>query len=54
MADGAMVQLATGSGKATLPVRLDVRVAAGSVWIESGYGATAPLLTAGKLEVVRA
>jgi len=54
LADGAMVKLATTSGNATLPVRLDVRVAAGSVWIESGYAATAPLLTAGKLEVVRA
>ena len=54
LADGTMVKLATASGNATLPVRLDVRVAAGSVWIESGYGATAPLVSAGKLEVARA
>ena len=32
----------------------DPRVAPGSVWVESGYGATAPLLAAAKLEVARA
>ena len=44
----------TARGNATLPVVVDDRVAAGCAWIESGYGATAPLLASGKLEVTRA
>ena len=36
------------------PPMSDPRVATGSVWVESGYGATAPLLAAAKLEVARA
>jgi NADH-quinone oxidoreductase subunit G len=43
-----------GVGTATLPVAINDRVAPGCVWIESGYGATAPLATAGKVEVRRA
>jgi NADH-quinone oxidoreductase subunit G len=43
-----------GVGTATLPVAISDRVAPGCVWIESGYGATAPLATAGKVEVRRA
>lgn len=38
-----MAKVGTDAGKATLPVVVDARVAAGSVWIESGHGATAPL-----------
>jgi NADH-quinone oxidoreductase subunit G len=54
LADGAMAKVAAGQGTATLPVAVDARVAAGCAWIESGYGATAPLLSAGKVEVARA
>jgi len=54
LADGAMAKVAAGQGTATLPVAVDARVAAGCAWIESGYGATAPLLAAGKVEVARA
>jgi len=54
LADGAMAKVATARGNATLPVVVDDRVAAGCAWIESGYGATAPLLASGKLEVTRA
>ena len=38
---------------AALPVVVDARVAAGAAWIESGYGATAPL-GAGRVTVVSA
>ncbi|GFF05146.1 hypothetical protein SM139_0325 [Stenotrophomonas maltophilia] len=41
--EGQMAKVGTDAGKATLPVVVDARVAAGSVWIESGHGATAPL-----------
>jgi len=40
---GQMVKVATDAGQATLPLVLDKRVASGTVWIESGHGATAPL-----------
>jgi len=51
---GAMARVGTDRGTATLPVAVDARVAPGCAWIESGYGATAPLLSAGKVEVTRA
>ena len=54
LTDGTMVKVSTGHGTATVPLALDARVAPGSAWIESGYGATAPLATAGKVEVIRA
>ncbi len=54
LAEGVMAKCATGAGTATLQVAIDPRVAPGSVWVESGYGATAPLLAAAKLEVARA
>ncbi|TLX22313.1 NADH-quinone oxidoreductase subunit NuoG [Thermomonas fusca] len=54
LAEGVMAKCATAAGTATLQVALDPRVAPGSVWVESGYGATAPLLAAAKLEVARA
>jgi len=50
----AMARVATDRGTATLPVAVDARVAPGCAWIESGHGATAPLLSAGKVEVTRA
>ncbi|KRG68886.1 NADH-quinone oxidoreductase subunit NuoG [Pseudoxanthomonas dokdonensis] len=53
LAQGRVVKLSASNGTATLPVHLDARVAAGTVWIESGYGATAPL-GAGRVTVVSA
>ena len=46
VADGAMAKLGNEAGTATLQVVVDDRVAPGCVWIESGYGATAPLASA--------
>ena len=46
IADGAMATFATGVGTATLQVAIDARVAQGAAWVESGYGATAPLASA--------
>ncbi|KRG75452.1 NADH dehydrogenase [Stenotrophomonas ginsengisoli] len=40
---GQMAKVGSDAGRATLQVVVDSRVAAGSVWIESGHGATAPL-----------
>ena len=54
LGEGAMAKCATAAGTATLQVAIEPRVAPGSVWVESGYGATAPLLAAAKLEVARA
>jgi len=41
--DGAMAKFDNGRGTATLQVAADPRVARGTVWVESGYGATAAL-----------
>ena len=49
----SVAKVGNGSGTATLPVLVSDQVAPGCAWIESGYGATAPLL-AGKVEVRRA
>ncbi|WP_242162905.1 NADH-quinone oxidoreductase subunit NuoG [Lysobacter sp. M15] len=46
LADGAMAKFSNDAGTATLQVAVDDRVAPGCVWIESGYGATAPLASA--------
>ncbi|TCT22522.1 NADH-quinone oxidoreductase subunit NuoG [Thermomonas haemolytica] len=54
LAQGAMAKFSTAAGTATLQVLLDARVAPGCVWLESGHGATAPLLAATTLEVARA
>ncbi|MGN6111722.1 MAG: NADH-quinone oxidoreductase subunit NuoG [Luteimonas sp.] len=54
LSEGAMAKVVAGQGTATLPVAVDARVAAGCAWVESGYGATAPLLAAGRVEVARA
>ncbi|WP_312369907.1 NADH-quinone oxidoreductase subunit NuoG, partial [Stenotrophomonas sp.] len=43
LTEGQMVKVGTDAGRATLSVVVDARVAAGTVWIESGHGATAPL-----------
>ena len=49
----AVAKVATDVGTATLPVAVSNQVAQGSAWIESGYGATAPLASA-RVEVRRA
>nr|MDQ3039964.1 molybdopterin-dependent oxidoreductase [Pseudomonadota bacterium] len=49
--DAAMGKFATGVGSAVLQVVLDDGVAPGCVWIESGYGATAPLAASGHAEI---
>jgi NADH-quinone oxidoreductase subunit G len=54
LAEGAMAKLGNDVGTATLQVVVDERVAPGCAWIESGYGATAPLAASATLEVVRA
>ncbi|MGN6512495.1 MAG: NADH-quinone oxidoreductase subunit NuoG [Lysobacteraceae bacterium] len=46
LAAGVVAKVAGAAGTATLPVALSDKVAPGSAWIESGYGATAPLATA--------
>ncbi|SBV36505.1 NADH dehydrogenase (Quinone), G subunit [uncultured Stenotrophomonas sp.] len=43
LVEGQMAKVGTAAGKAALPVVVDARVAVGTVWIESGHGATAPL-----------
>ena len=54
LSEGAMAKLGNSVGTGTLQVVVDDRVAPGCAWIESGYGATAPLAASAKLEVVRA
>jgi len=54
LADGAMAKLSNAAGTGTLQVVVDDRVAPGAAWIETGYGATAPLAAAARVEVVRA
>jgi NADH-quinone oxidoreductase subunit G len=53
LSQGAVAKVGSPDGTATLPVVIDAGVAAGTVWIESGHGATAPL-GAGRVTVVRA
>ncbi|WP_299343059.1 NADH-quinone oxidoreductase subunit NuoG [uncultured Pseudoxanthomonas sp.] len=53
VAEGQVAKVGNGIGTASLPVVVDARVAAGAAWIESGYGATAPL-GAGRVTVVSA
>ena len=53
MADGGVGKFSADAGTATLPVVLSDKVARGTVWIESGHGATAPLGT-GLVQVGRA
>jgi len=51
LADGAMARLRNSVGTATLQVFIDDKVAPGCAWIESGYGATAPLVASARVEV---
>lgn len=51
--DGMVGKFSAGAGTATLPVALSDKVAPGTVWIESGHGATAPL-GAGRVQAGRA
>lgn len=44
--DGAMARVGAQAGVATLQAVFDHRVAPGCVWVESGFGATAPLVGA--------
>jgi len=53
LAVDAVAKVGNGVGTATLPVAVSDQVAPGCVWIESGYGATAPLAS-GRVEVRRA
>ena len=46
LAADAVAKVASDVGTATLPVAVSDKVAPGSAWIESGYGATAPLASA--------
>ncbi|MDQ3229968.1 MAG: NADH-quinone oxidoreductase subunit NuoG [Pseudomonadota bacterium] len=43
--DGTMAKVDNGAGTATFQVVVSDKVAPGCIWIESGYGATAPLLS---------
>ena len=52
--EGGMASLAVASGKGTLQVAVDARVAPGCAWIETGHGATAPIAAAATVEVARA
>ncbi|MGY0559592.1 NADH-quinone oxidoreductase subunit NuoG [Luteimonas sp. A277] len=53
VSNDAMVKVSNHAGTATLKASVSERVAAGSVWAESGYGATAAL-AAGRVEVLPA
>ena len=53
LADGATGKFTTAQGTATLPVSASDKVARGTVWVESGHGATAPL-AAGRVQAGRA
>ena len=51
ISDGTIVAVDNGKGSATLPAVTSTDVAHGCAWIESGYGATAPLLANARVEV---
>jgi len=51
--DGVVGKFTTAAGTATLPVVVSDQVARGTVWVESGHGATAPL-GAGRVQAGRA
>ncbi len=53
LSDGDVGKFSAEAGAATLPVVLSDKVARGTVWIESGHGATAPL-GAGRVQAARA
>ena len=51
-ADGVVGKFNTAAGTATLPVSVSDKVAPGTVWVESGHGATAPM--SGRVQAGRA
>jgi NADH-quinone oxidoreductase subunit G len=51
LSSGAMARVGDGRGQATLQVEITARVPQGALWIETAYGATAPLAPAGALTV---
>ncbi|RNF85197.1 NADH-quinone oxidoreductase subunit NuoG [Montanilutibacter psychrotolerans] len=53
LAEGVVGKFSTSAGTATLPVVTSDKVARGTVWVEGGHGATAPL-GAGRVQAVRA
>ncbi|MEO8743274.1 MAG: molybdopterin dinucleotide binding domain-containing protein, partial [Lysobacteraceae bacterium] len=54
VAHGDMAKVSDANGTATLPVEVSARVAKGAAWIESCFGATAPLAVDGVLSVTAA
>ena len=54
LADGAMARLGSDAGTGTVQVAVSDRVAPGCVWIETGYGATAPLAASAVVQVAAA
>ncbi|MGL6290399.1 MAG: molybdopterin-dependent oxidoreductase, partial [Silanimonas sp.] len=54
LADGAIAKVADANGHAALPVRLNVRLAKGTAWVERAYPATAPLAAHGALTITKA
>lgn len=52
LADGVVGKFNTIAGTATLPVAVSDKVARGTVWVESGHGATAPM--SGRVQAGRA
>ena len=53
LADGVVGKFTAAAGTATLPVATSDKVARGTIWIETGHGATAPL-GAGRVQAGRA
>jgi NADH-quinone oxidoreductase subunit G len=51
--EGVIGKFTADAGTATLPVAISDKVARGTIWIESGHGATAPL-GAGRVQAGRA
>ncbi len=51
VSDRAMAKVGNAQGTATLQVVVDDRAAPGCAWIESGYGATAPLAAGSHVEI---
>ncbi|MBU8974845.1 NADH-quinone oxidoreductase subunit NuoG [Lysobacter sp. MMG2] len=51
-ADGVVGKFNTAAGTATLPVSVSDKVAPGTVWVETGHGATAPM--SGRVQAGRA
>ena len=51
LADGAMARLGSDAGTGTVQIAVSDRVAPGCLWIETGYGATAPLAASAVVQV---